>query len=298
MRTPELQSNVSVQRVTEEDLSSKVIDEHIPHSFCPSTIDDIGETERDNGETKIPDSILEIERPPLYPPICNNDTPQHIDRPHNHEHHLQEHEDNSHSPKCGENLKCVVLNINANTNYIIIDSDNNNFIQETTIVGQTGPTGPFGNTGYTGPSGDIGNTGYTGGTGITGPFGNTGYTGPSGDIGNTGYTGGTGITGPFGPTGITGPSGDIGNTGYTGGTGITGPFGPTGITGPSGNTGITGPSGTTGITGPFGPTGITGPSGTTGPSGSTGNTGPLGPSAITRGNSPVFGISSSGVLPN
>jgi hypothetical protein len=64
-----------------------------------------------------------------------------------------------------------------------------------------------GDTGATGPKGDTGNTGATGPKGETG---NTGATGPKGETGNTGATGPKGNTGPTGATGPTGPKGDTG----------------------------------------------------------------------------------------
>jgi len=134
-------------------------------------------------------------------------------------------------------------------------------------------TGAIGNTGYTGPQGDTGDTGYTGDTGPTG------YTGYTGDTGPTGYTGYTGDTGP---TGYTGYTGDTGPTGYTGYTGDTGPAGNTiiGATGPKGDTGPTGPIGV-GIVGSTGDTGYTG---YTGDTGYTGYTGPLGDTGATGAN--------------
>jgi collagen type VII alpha len=84
------------------------------------------------------------------------------------------------------------------------------------IVGPTGPSGATGasmtgDTGPMGPTGPAGMTvvGYPGQTGSTGPIGNTGPTGATGPIGTTGPTGSTGATGPIGvtgPTGATGPA--------------------------------------------------------------------------------------------
>ena len=136
------------------------------------------------------------------------------------------------------------------------------------IKGQSGITGPDGNTGpgFTGPTG-LGATGLTGPTGFTGP----GFTGPTG-------LGATGLTGPTGP-GFTGPTG----------LGATGLIGPTGFTGP----GFTGPTGL-GATGLTGPTGFTGP-GFTGPTG-VGTTGSTGVNIFTeytlRGISGSFTVSS------
>jgi hypothetical protein len=73
----------------------------------------------------------------------------------------------------------------------------------------------------------MGDTGPTGPQGETGPMGDTGPTGPQGETGPTG-TGATGPQGETGPMGDTGPTGPQGETGPTG-TGATGPTGPTGI---------------------------------------------------------------------
>jgi len=91
--------------------------------------------------------------------------------------------------------------------------------------------GPAGDTGPTGPPGD------TGATGPPGPAGDTGATGPQGPPGDTGATG---PPGPAGDTGATGPQGPAGDTGATG------PQGPAGDTGPQGPQGETGPAGTAG----------------------------------------------------
>ena len=67
-----------------------------------------------------------------------------------------------------------------------------------------------------------GNTGSTGPQGNTGATGNTGGTGPQGIQGTTGNTGGTGPQGNTGNTGPTGPQGNTGNNGNTGATGADG----------------------------------------------------------------------------
>ena len=67
-----------------------------------------------------------------------------------------------------------------------------------------------------------GNTGSTGPQGNTGATGNTGGTGPQGIQGTTGNTGGTGPQGNTGATGATGPQGNTGNNGNTGATGADG----------------------------------------------------------------------------
>ncbi|HNX96992.1 MAG TPA: hypothetical protein PKK12_04870 [Candidatus Aminicenantes bacterium] len=131
--------------------------------------------------------------------------------------------------------------------------------------GETGPTGPRGETGLAGERGD---------DGPTGPAGSMGQTGAAGP------TGGPGAMGPTGPAGVTGQTGPVGPTGPLGGTGAMGPTGPTGpfgvgATGPTGDGGPTGPTGPVGI-GPTGPTGAFGPMGNTGPVGPTGPTGPAG----------------------
>lgn len=64
---------------------------------------------------------------------------------------------------------------------------------------------------------------------LPGPVGATGPTGPAGPSGATGATGPQGVTGATGPTG---PTGVVGATGATGPTGSTGPTGATGPTGP------------------------------------------------------------------
>jgi hypothetical protein len=82
-------------------------------------------------------------------------------------------------------------------------------------VGDTGPTGPkgdtgnIGDTGPTGPKGDTGNMGNTGPTGPKGDTGNMGNTGPTGPKGDTGDIGGTGHTGPTGPKGDTGSTNNL-----------------------------------------------------------------------------------------
>jgi hypothetical protein len=116
-----------------------------------------------------------------------------------------------------------------------------------------------------------------------------GQTGPQGAIGPTGFTGAqgspgvTGATGPIGPQGVTGATGPQGPTGQIGFTGVQGQQGVTGATGPQGQQGSPGPQGATGIqglTGPTGPAGATGPTGPTGPKGATGAVGPTGPNDL------------------
>jgi hypothetical protein len=147
-------------------------------------------------------------------------------------------------------------------------------------MGDTGPTGEKGSTGYTGPTGEkgvMGDTGPTGEKGDTGEKGSTGYTGPTGEKGTMGDTG---PTGEKGDTGYTGPTGEKGDTGYTGEKGPTGYTGEKGEKGPAGdvaNTGATGNTGPTGEKGDTGPTGEKGVMGDTGPTGETGHTGYTGP---------------------
>lgn len=86
-------------------------------------------------------------------------------------------------------------------------------IQNSALVGPTGPQGS------TGPQGPAGNNGAAGPTGPQGPAGNDGATGP---------------TGPQGPQGNAGPPGPTGPTGPQGNTGPQGPQGPTGPQGPGG----------------------------------------------------------------
>lgn len=70
--------------------------------------------------------------------------------------------------------------------------------------GDTGATGPQGETGATGPQGPKGDTG------------DTGPQGPKGDKGDTGATGPQGIQGPTGETGPQGPQGPAGTTLWSG----------------------------------------------------------------------------------
>jgi hypothetical protein len=85
------------------------------------------------------------------------------------------------------------------------------------VVGETGPTGPQGNIGPTGPQGANGATGAQGDTGAAGTNGANGDTGPQGPIGDTGPQG---IAGLNGATGDTGPQGIQGPTGPAGGGGV------------------------------------------------------------------------------
>ena len=78
-----------------------------------------------------------------------------------------------------------------------------------------------------------------------------GPTGPQGSAGPTGPTGATGPTGPTGPQGPQGNAGPPGNNGATGPTGATGPPGNAGPPGPQGPTGPTGPPGPQGPGGPL-----------------------------------------------
>lgn len=83
--------------------------------------------------------------------------------------------------------------------------------QTITIVGQTGPQGPKGDTGTQGPAGLTGPAGVAGAKGATGP---NGVAGPSGATGSIGLTG---SIGPQGPQGIPGPVGPQGPAGADGG---------------------------------------------------------------------------------
>ena len=92
--------------------------------------------------------------------------------------------------------------------------------------GDTGPTGADGLTGATGPAGADGEEGATGPTGADGADGATGPTGATGTDGVDGATGPTGPTGADGADGATGPTGTAGTNGADGATGSTGPTGP------------------------------------------------------------------------
>ncbi len=155
------------------------------------------------------------------------------------------------------------------------------------LRGQTGATGPKGDTGAvgaTGPKGDTGATGPKGATGAAGPKGDTGAVGEAGPKGATGATGvslrikgewasGTAYVNNASYVDIVAYGGSSyactkshtasssilpTNTTYwlciakKGDTGAAGARGATGATGPKGDTGATGARGATGATGPAG----------------------------------------------
>ena len=142
------------------------------------------------------------------------------------------------------------------------------WVNNGSIQGAKGPTGPAGEIGATGPTGPTGAMGPTGPTGANGTAANvaigsttTGKPGTDAEVKNTG-DGQNAVLNFTVPQGPTGPAGAIGETGPTG------PIGPTGPTGPKGERGADGAEGPTGPQGSVGPTG---------PQGEMGNTGPTGP---------------------
>ena len=159
----------------------------------------------------------------------------------------------------------------------IFDEAQNQYVPAGPLRGETGPTGPKGDTGATGPQGPKGDTGATGAAGPQGPQGETGPQGPKGeaftysDFTPEQLEALTGPQGPKGDTGATGPAGQKGDTGATG------PQGPKGDTGPQGIQGDPGPTGPKGDTGPQGDQGPQGPAGPKGDTGATGPEGPQGP---------------------
>ena len=190
----------------------------------------------------------------------------------------------------------------------IFDEAQNQYRPAGPLRGETGPTGPKGDTGATGPQGPKGDTGATGAAGPQGPQGDTGPQGPQGaaftyaDFTKEQLEALTGPQGPKGDTGATGPQGPKGDTGDTGAAGPQGIQGERGPQGPQGAaftyadftpeqlaalTGPQGPKGDTGATGPTGPKGDTGatgpqgPKGDTGPQGIQGDPGPTGPKGDT-----------------
>lgn len=92
------------------------------------------------------------------------------------------------------------------------------WVEQASIIGDTGPQGPAG------PQGERGDTG---------PQGPAGDTGPQGPAGDQGIQGERGDTGPQGPAGDTGPQGKQGERGLTGASGPTGPQGPAGADAPT-----------------------------------------------------------------
>ncbi|WP_458453031.1 phage upper tail fiber protein [Methanobrevibacter sp.] len=146
-------------------------------------------------------------------------------------------------------------------------AETTNWIEIGPVVGDTGATGPKGDTGlgttikgsYNSledliaehPTGNVNDAYLVDGSfyfwngsqwenagSLKGEVGSTGPTGPKGDTGDKGDTGATGSKGDKGDTGNTGEKGEQGPKGDTGNTGATGDTGPTGPTGDTGATGI------------------------------------------------------------
>lgn len=187
----------------------------------------------------------------------------------------------------------------APSNQVRVSQDNydnqSSLVGPAGAVGPTGPTGPQGQTGAAGPAG-YAMVGPRGAAGARGPAGPAGYAGPMGEqgaiargeAGVAGAVGAVGAQGAIGASGvqggsaegIAGPAGPTGPEGSRGLVGAAGEQGPTtyGPTGPAGRAGATGLAGATGETGGAGVTtiGVAGPAGPAGPIGAQGPVGPMG----------------------
>lgn len=161
-------------------------------------------------------------------------------------------------------------------------------------AGATGPQGPKGTTGDTGPQGPVGATGPQGPAGEKGATGAQGPTGPQGAAGTPGslWYHGTGITGTsttaaaFSGSGVSSArvndlylntsTGNVYKCTVAGAASaakwiyLCSIKGPKGDTGAAGATGAKGATGATGATGPQGPQGPAGPTGPQGPAGKDG----------------------------
>lgn len=162
------------------------------------------------------------------------------------------------------------------------------------LKGPTGATGPQGKTGATGPQGPVGATGPQGPAGEKGTTGAQGPTGPQGAAGTPGslWYHGTGITGTsttaaaFSGSGVSSArvndlylntsTGNVYKCTVAGAASaakwiyLCSIKGPKGDTGAAGATGAKGATGATGATGPQGPQGPAGPTGPQGPAGKDG----------------------------
>ena len=160
-----------------------------------------------------------------------------------------------------------------------------------TLKGPAGATGPQGQKGATGPAGAQGPAGATGPQGPAGEKGAQGPTGPQGAAGTPGslwYTG-TGITGTSTTATVFSGSGVSSarvndlylntSTGYVYKCTVAGAASAAkwiylcSVKGPKGDAGAAGAKGATGAQGPQGPAGPTGPAGATGPQGPAGKDG-------------------------